>query len=92
MIPDASALRKLERLLKLCRKQGVTEIVWDGLSLKLGDQSTPERKRTGKRAAAETEPDTGGWTHDPELGLIPPGMTREEFMFGSSPSPTPSEG
>lgn len=85
MIPD---LKALERLLKLCRKQGVTEIVCEGLSLKLGEPAAPERKRAGKRAGAEAE----GWTHDPDVGLIPPGLTKEQFMFGSAPGPQPSEG
>ena len=30
-------LKDLEKLLKLCRKQGVTEIVWDAVSFKLGE-------------------------------------------------------
>lgn len=35
-------LKELEKFLKICRKQGVTEINWNGMSVKLGD--LPARK------------------------------------------------
>lgn len=30
-------LKELEKFLKICRKQGVTDITFDGVSVKLGD-------------------------------------------------------
>ncbi len=88
MIPD---LKGLERLLKLCRKQGVTELTCEGLSLKLGEIPGRVRERGGKRAAAAAESPSEG-VYVPGVGMIPPGMTPEEFMYMSSPGPQPSEG
>ncbi len=85
-----SDLKSLERLLKLCRKQGVSEIVWEGISLKLGEPpAAPAVRAAGKRAAASAEgesPSEGVYV--PGLGMIPPGMTAEQFMFMSSPGPS----
>lgn len=88
-----SDLKGLERLLKLCRKQGVSEIVWEGLSLKLGGSpETAPTKRGGKRAAATEAPAGDGQVYVPGVGMIPEGMTPDEFIFMSSPGPQPSEG
>ena len=91
MIAD---LKSLERLLKLCRKQGVTEIVWEGLSLKFGAEAQPDERMRGARrgATAPVAVDPGEGTYVPGLGIVPPDMTPEQFMFMSSPGPQPSEG
>lgn len=85
MIPD---LKGLERLLKLCRKQGVTEIVCEGLSLKLGDPPGKPTRRSGKRAVVDNAESPSEGVYVQGIGMIPPGMTPEEFMFMSSPQPS----
>ena len=85
MIPD---LKALEKLLKLCRKQGVTEIAYEGLSLKFGEIPADE----APKSAAEGDQAEGGDVYVQGVGMVPAGMTTEEFMFMSSPSPQPSEG
>ena len=80
MIPD---LKGLERLLRLCRKQGVTELTCEGLSLKLGTEPAPAKPR-GKRAAASPEAQESGDRYVPGVGLVPAGMTDEQFIFMSS--------
>lgn len=88
-----SDLKGLERLLKLCRKQGVSEIVWEGLSLKLGGSpETAPRRGKGRASAATETAATGGQVYVPGVGMIPEGMTPDEFIFMSSPGPQPSEG
>ncbi len=67
MIKD---LKELQALLKLCRKQGVTEITLEGASIKFG--SLPTRKATD---------DEGDEDDVPTDALSP-----EQLMFFSAPS------
>lgn len=48
-------LKELEKFLKICRKQGVTEITFEGTSVKLGD--LPARKGAMELEEAIEEPD-----------------------------------
>lgn len=77
-------LKELAHLLKLCRKQGVTEVSWDGLALKFGP--LPE-----KRSDEDSDTEAPEETYVPGVGVIPAGMTPEQFVFMSSPSPQPAE-
>ena len=67
MIKD---LKELQGLLKLCRKQGVTEITLEGASIKFG--ALPVRK------ASDDDSDEDEVTTD--------GLTPEQLMFFSAPS------
>ncbi len=60
---------ELEALLKLCRKQGVTEITLQGSSIKFGD--LPEKRRKRDEAEEAEEP-------------LPQGLTPEQLMFFSA--------
>ena len=62
---------ELEALLKLCRKQGVTEITLQGSSIKFGDLPEKKRKRDGEAEEAD-EP------------VLPQGLTPEQLMFFSA--------
>lgn len=76
MITD---LKTLEKLLKLCRKQGVTELTIPGehgCTLKLGDMPAP-------RANGATEDDT---EEDPNIDPVT-GLTQEQLMFLSVQPP-----
>lgn len=66
MIKD---LKELQTLLKLCRKQGVTDITVGGVSVKFGELP---RKAAGEQEEAE-EPDP----------LTAAGLTDEQLMFFS---------
>ena len=51
MIQD---LKQFEAFLKLCRKQGVTDVTWDGLSVKLGE-APKKRKDSEVESEAPTD-------------------------------------
>lgn len=81
MIKD---LRELQALLKLCRKQGVTDITVGGVSIKFGD--LPPRKAGEPEKDEETETEAAP---DPDP-LAPTGLTPEQLMFfsvGGGPLP-----
>lgn len=72
---DLPDLKKLESLLKLCRRQGVTEIKVDCLEFKLGEMSMPAGPRP-----QEAEPDpTNPYSNFPTGDLTP-----EQLMFYSA--------
>ncbi len=73
-LPD---LKELQALLKLCRKQGVTEITLSGTSIKFGD--LPPRKSGDKD---ETDSDD----------IPTDGPTDEQLMFFSVGGVRPPEG
>lgn len=50
---DLPDLKELQSLLKLCRKQGVTDITLGALSIKFGDM--PYEIKGGERVAAEED-------------------------------------
>lgn len=62
--------KELQSLLKLCRKQGVTEITLEGVSIKFG--SLPTRKTSDDDTDDEDMPTDG--------------LTPEQLMFFSAPS------
>jgi len=64
-------LKELEKLLKLCRKQGVTELSLGQISLKLGE--LPQRE-----AASGGEEEIGD---DPYAGFPDGPLTPEELTF-----------
>ncbi len=70
MIKD---LKDLERLLKLCRKQGVTDIKLEGCELKLG-----ELPQKSEQSSIESDPDDK-WANFPSGTLTP-----EQLAFYSS--------
>lgn len=76
MIKD---LKELEKLLKLCRKQGVLDLSWDGVSFKLGSLPSKPNANGGDEELEEQE------GVDPMTGL-----TQEQLMFYSAP-PGPQE-
>ncbi len=51
-------LKELEKFLKICRKQGVTDITFEGISVKLGD--APSRKVAQEEEAQEELEDLTG--------------------------------
>lgn len=67
MIKDQAELQKL---LKLCRKQGVTEITFDGVSIKFGSMPAARLPSNG-------DVDEDMETDEPTI---------EQLMFLSSPS------
>lgn len=69
---DFKDIKDLEKLMKLCRKQGVTELNTDNLSMKFGD--LPERQHS--TAGAEIEDDG-----DPLAGFPDGELTQEELTF-----------
>jgi hypothetical protein len=77
-------LKALEGLIKLCRKQGVTEIAYEGISLKFGELPPKATAKADSDEAAEG----GGDVYVQGVGMVPAGMTTEEFMFMSSPQPS----
>ncbi len=66
MIKD---LKELQALLKLCRKQGVTEVSLEGVSIKFG--ALPERKSQDEEADADDIPTDG--------------LTPEQLLYFSAP-------
>lgn len=64
MIKD---LAELQKLLKLCRKQGVTEITLGSVSLKLGDLPT---RKAGAEKDDEEEEDGGFDSLTPEQQIF----------------------
>jgi hypothetical protein len=48
-------LKELEKFLKICRKQGVTDITWNGVTVKFGD--LPARKQGAVEEPADEESD-----------------------------------
>ena len=77
MIKD---LKELEKLLKLCRKQGVTEIKLQDVELKLGD--LPQAQSQSQEPDQEAQ--------DAWLGL-PPGFPSEEQLKYYSAGGAPLE-
>lgn len=73
-------IKELEKLLKMCRKQGITDLTMDGMSFKFGD-IPPDNKQVEEQEI-ETMPDGTP---------LPPGVTAEQMMFYSS-QPDPLEG
>lgn len=67
------SLKDLERLLKLCRKQGVTEIKLGVVELKLGDLP---QERTSLGEATDSD--------DPLKGFPLGELTPEQLMFYSA--------
>jgi hypothetical protein len=65
--------KELAALLKLCRKAGVTEITFEGVSIKFGD--LPARTGKADEAEADEPPDPNV---DPMTGL-----TTEQLAFFS---------
>lgn len=72
MIKD---LKDLERLLKLCRKQGVTEIKLEGCELKLGDMPVTQSQADAQQPIDPNEP----WANFP-TGILSP----EQLAFYSA--------
>lgn len=72
MIKD---LKELERLLKLCRKQGVTQIKLGEVELKLGDLP-PEQRRSRDQDDIPTD--------NPYADFPDGELTPEQLMFYSS--------
>lgn len=72
--PLLDRLDDLEKLLKLCRRQGVHEITFDGCTAKLGELPPPMPRRGAKEKDAEENPDV-----DPMTGL-----TNEQLMYLSA--------
>ena len=66
-------IKELEKLLKLCRKQGVTEITLDGVAFKLGDLPQEQGK-----SYQETDP------VDPYKNFPMGDLTPEQLMFYSA--------
>lgn len=65
------SLEELSVFLKICRKQGVTDITFEGVSVKLGE--LPKKARRDDDAGdSEVETD---------------GLTDEQLMFYSAPGP-----
>lgn len=70
MIDD---LKSLEKLLKLCRKQGVLEINVHGVSFKLGDLPIEDQKRLSIESV-----------DDPYKGFPTGELTPDQLIFYSS--------
>jgi hypothetical protein len=80
-----ASLKDLERLLKLCRKQGVTELTIGEVSLKLGD--LPVEASGNSHLPTEDHLMT-----DPYAGFPQGDLTPEQLMFysaGGIPSEDP---
>ncbi len=75
-------IKDLEKLLKLCRKQGVTEIVWGTVSFKLGDLT--EARQIASQTE-ETEEDK--YADFPDGPLSPEELTY--FANGGLPEENP---
>ncbi|MES2347840.1 MAG: hypothetical protein V4641_09765 [Pseudomonadota bacterium] len=58
--------KELKTLLKLCRQQGVTEIAFEGVSIKFGDLPPP---KPGKKDADDDDDDAPDPNVDPMTGL-----------------------
>lgn len=69
-------LKDLEKLLKLCRRQGVSDMEIEGIKFKLGD--VPQQVSRG------TEAETEGDAENPYSGFPERILTNEELMFYSS--------
>lgn len=54
-------IKDLEKFLKLCRKQGVSEVSYEGLRVKFGDLPSP---RPRNREDEDVEPESDGLTDD----------------------------
>lgn len=74
MIQD---LKDLEKLLKLCRKQGVTEIKLGTVEFKLKD--LPESKHTSSAQEDEAPPSDNPYANFPQGELSP-----EQLMYYSA--------
>lgn len=71
-----SDLKELEKLLKICRKQGVTDIEVAGVKIKLGD--IPEKPRHINDPAIDTE------TDDPYANFPGGILSNSQLAFYSS--------
>lgn len=75
-------LKDLERLLKLCRKQGIADITLNGVSVKFGD--LPEREQNVSVTEEEAE---DKYADFPEGPLTPEELTF--FANGGLPEDNP---
>ncbi len=69
--------KELAALLKLCRKQGVTEITFEGVSIKFGDLPPPK--------AGKSEDDGEEDAPDPNIDPLT-GLHLEQLAFLSAPN------
>jgi hypothetical protein len=84
-------LKDLEKLLKLCRKQGVQSIRFDGVEVHLGDLPQPQRSLKAAFPEQTVNPKAYQDAFDPGKIIVPTDlkvptdeMTEEQMMFGSS--------
>ena len=74
------SLKDLEGLLKLCRKQGVSEIKLEGCELKFGDLPASHPQKTKAQVSEEDRPTSDNpWADFPDGELTP-----EQLMFYSA--------
>lgn len=76
-------LKDLEKLLKLCRRQGVTEINLGAVSFKLGDLPAEKEKQTENM----TEDLEDQWANFPAGDLTPEQLTY--YSSGGTPEQDP---
>ena len=80
-------LKELEKFLKLCRKQGVQNIKFEGTEVHLGElplvtsSKTPTTKKASKVVSVETFT-PGGVTEDSQIQVDT--LTPEQLLFYSS--------
>ena len=78
-----SELKDLEKLFKLCRKQGISEMEIQGIKFKLGDM--PQQVSRGTSDEAEVDPE------NPYAGFPGGILSNEELAYWSSGGPAVHE-
>lgn len=75
-------LKELEKLLKLCRKQGVMDLSWDGITFKMGE--LPQEKH---ELGATPDLDDDKWSNFPAGELSPTQLAF--YSSGGNPEDDP---
>lgn len=79
-------IKDLESLFKLCRKQGVSEFIQDGLSIKFGDLPEKTSKKEGSYVSEDELP------IDPYAGFTEELLSNDQLAFlanGGNPKEIP---
>lgn len=80
-------LQQIKEIIALCRKQGVSRLTLEGLSLELGPMTAPGPSRMPRKGLPQAKTSTKGIEEKSDLPVKDSSLTEEEILFWSASAP-----